>query len=123
MRTRNRGFRAEIFRRRLRYYAQTEFPPGWSHQQIESRAKPLQSVPRSPKCQAPANTTPVPPSPRGTSDDSRNVHQPCADRIDHEFRGLMNSQRVHDVRAMNSDGICAKFKCRRDLLVRLTVDD
>ena len=55
-----------------------------------------------------ATTMRVPPCPPGKDRDSRNVHQPGANRIDDEFRGLVNPQSVHDVGTMNGDRIGAE---------------
>src|SRR5579864_746857 len=63
------------------------------------------------------------PFPTGTTCDSRNVHQPGADRIHHQFRSLVNSQRVHDVGAVNGDSVSTEIERGGDFLVRLAIDD
>ena len=52
---------------------------------------------------------------------SRQIHQSVADGVDHEFGGLVDAQRVHDVGAMDGDGVGAEFERRGDFLVRLPV--
>src|ERR1700722_18945487 len=76
-----------------------------------------------PVSQTNASTKPVPPFPQGTTFDSPNVPQPGANGIDHQLRSLMNSQRVHNVRPMDGNGVGAQIECRLNLLIRLAVDD
>src|SRR5207237_6970957 len=56
--------------------------------------------------------------PGGTTCDSRNVHQPIADGINHEFGGLMNAERIHNVGSMHGDGVGAEIKLGGNFLVR-----
>src|SRR5581483_7572401 len=48
---------------------------------------------------------------------SRQVYQSIADCIGHQFRSFVNSQRIHDIGAVYSYGIRAKFKLRRNLFI------
>ena len=65
--------------------------------------------------------TPDPPPAQEMTGGSRDVHQPVADRVDHEFGGLVDAERVHDVGAVHRDGVGAEIEHGRDLLVRLAV--
>src|SRR5262245_50951353 len=45
--------------------------------------------------------------------------EPVLHRIDDQLGGLVNTQRVHDVRAMDGNGVDAQPELRGNLLVRL----
>lgn len=53
----------------------------------------------------------------------RNIHQPVADSVHHQFSGLVDTQRIHNVGAMHGDGIGAEVELAGDFLVRQTTDD
>ena len=54
---------------------------------------------------------------------SRDAHQTVADGVDHQFRRIVNFQRLHQIRAMHGDGVGAQAEDRGDLLVRFPVHD
>src|SRR5579864_731402 len=58
-----------------------------------------------------------------TSGGSRNVYQPIANGINHEFGGLVYSQRIHDIGAMHGNGIHAEVKLRGNLFIRFAIAD
>ena len=49
--------------------------------------------------------------------------RPLPDRIDHQFRGVVDAERLHDIRAVHGHGIGAQREHRRDLFVRFAVHD
>src|SRR5215470_4698878 len=48
----------------------------------------------------------------------RDVHQPVADGIDHQFGRLMDTQRVHDVGAVDGHRIRTQIQLAGNLLIR-----
>ena len=77
--------------------------------EAERRRPPSRSHPRQ------SAATPTPRALRrnawqGSPAASRQIHQAVPDRVDHQLRGLVNSQSVHDVRAMHGDGIRAQIQ-------------
>src|SRR6266699_2712355 len=66
---------------------------------------------------------PVPPYSAENICDSRNVHQPGADGVDHKLGGLVNAERVHNVGAMDRNCIRTQIENCGDFLVRLAIDD
>src|SRR5437016_12433968 len=54
---------------------------------------------------------------------SPDAHQSLADRVYHEFRRIVDADGLHDVGAMNGDGVSAQTEHRRDLFVGLSVND
>ena len=63
------------------------------------------------------------PFPIGKTCDSRNVHQPRADRVHNKFGGLVDSQRIHNVGTVDSHSIGAEIEGSRNFFVRFSVDD
>lgn len=47
----------------------------------------------------------------------RNIHQPVANGIDNQLRRLMDAQGIHNIGAMNGNGISTQVKLARDLFV------
>src|SRR6266516_4717816 len=70
-----------------------------------------------------ATTRRDPPFLPGKTGDSRNVHQPGANRVDDELGSFVDAESVHDVSAVNGYGIGAEFEDRGNFLVRLAVND
>ena len=54
---------------------------------------------------------------------SRDAHQPVANRVDHQLGGIVDAERLHDIGAMDGDGVRAEAQQDRDVLVRFAVDD
>ena len=54
---------------------------------------------------------------------SRKIYQAVADGVDHQFSGLVDSQRVHDIGAMHGHGVRAKIEHRGDLFVGFSFHD
>lgn len=48
---------------------------------------------------------------------SGNIHQPVADRIHHQFRRLVDAERIHDVGPMYGHGVRAEVELVSDFLV------
>ncbi len=59
----------------------------------------------------------------GTRGDSRDVHQAVADGVDDQLGGFVNAERVHDIGAMDADGVDAERKLVGDFFVGFAVDD
>src|SRR5215204_2859940 len=62
------------------------------------------------------------PGTRGVSG-SQWIDEPVLQRVDDELRRLMYTECVHDVRAMNGDGVGAEIQLRGNLLVREAIAD
>ena len=67
------------------------------------------------RCQARGTVTPEANALAGqlgeeTNGDSRNIHQAIADGVNDQLRRFVDSQRIHDIGAMNGDGIGAEIQ-------------
>ena len=63
------------------------------------------------------------PFPIGTTCDSRNVHQPGANGIDHKLSCFVNSQSVHDVGAVNGHRVGTQVKSGGNFLVGFAINN
>ena len=66
---------------------------------------------------------PDPPCRTESGAGSRKIYQAVADRVNHQFGGLVDAQRVHDVGAMYSNSVGAEIKHRGNFLVGFSFDD
>ena len=51
------------------------------------------------------------------------LDQAVADGVDHQFRGVVNIQRLHDIGAMHGNGVGAESQHGGDFFVRFSVHD
>jgi hypothetical protein len=54
---------------------------------------------------------------------SRQIHQAIPNRVDHQFRCFMDTQRVHNIGPVHRDSVGTQIQIRSDLLVRFSGDD
>src|ERR1700682_417073 len=67
--------------------------------------------------------SPAQPVPEEKTGGSRKIYQPVADRIDDQFSGLVDSESVHHVGAMNRDRVGAKLKLCGNFFIGFSVYD
>src|SRR5580658_1053982 len=82
----------------------------------------LSRLPRpEPATAASLTPSPAPPFPTETICDSRNVYQPGTNGVNHKLGSLVNSERIHNVGAMNGNRVGTEIEHRSNFPVGLAI--